>query len=66
MSQSTPSIYIGHQSVGGSVRNWYEKRFKELALNTAKHPLPLKRVAPMIIFEEMKPNVCLFDKMYAY
>ena len=66
MSQSTPSIYNVQQSVGGSVRNWYEKRFTGVALKTAKHPLPLNRVAPMIIFEEMKPNVYLLDKMYAY
>ena len=65
-SQSTPSVYNGHRSDGGSVRNWYEKRFAGLALNTAKHPLPLNRVATVIIFEEMKPNVYLFDKMYAY
>ena len=63
MSQSTPSIYNGHQSDGGSVQNWYEKRFTGLALNTAKHPLPRNRVDPMIIFEEMKPNVYLFDKI---
>jgi len=43
-----PCIYNGHQSVGGSVRNGNEKRFTGLALNTAKHPLPLKRVVPMI------------------
>ena len=66
MSQSTPSNYNGHQSDGGSVRNWYEKRLTGLAINTAKHPLPFKRVASMIIFEEMKPNVYLFHKMYAY
>ena len=38
-----PCIYNGHQSFGGSVRN--EKRFPGLALNIAKHPLPLNRVA---------------------
>jgi hypothetical protein len=66
MSQSVPSIYNGYQSVGGSVRKGNEKRFTALALNTAKHALPLNRVAPMIyFFEEMKPNVYLFDKMYA-
>ena len=43
-----PCIYNGHQSVGGSVRNGNEKHFTGLALNTAKHPLPLNRVAPMI------------------
>jgi len=43
-----PSIYNGHQSVGGSVRNGNEKRFTGLTLNTAKHPLPLNRVASMI------------------
>jgi len=43
-----PRIYNGHQSVGGSVRNGNEKSFTGLALNTAKHSLPLKRVAPMI------------------
>ena len=55
-----------HQSVGGSVRNWYEKLFTGLALNTAKHTLPLNRMAPMIILEEVKPIVYIFDKMYAY
>jgi len=40
-----PSICNGHQSVGGSVRNGKEKRFTGLALNTAKNPLPLNRVA---------------------
>ena len=43
-----PSIYYGHQSVGGSVRNGNEKRFTGLAPNTAKHPLSINRVAPMI------------------
>ena len=43
-----PCIYNGHQSVGGSVRNGNEKRFTGLALNTAKHPLPFNRMAPMI------------------
>jgi len=43
-----PGIYNGHQSVGGSVRNGNEKRFPGLALNTAKHPLPLKRVDPVV------------------
>jgi hypothetical protein len=41
-------IYNGHQSVGGSVRNGNEKCFTALALNTAKHALPLTRVAPII------------------
>ena len=40
--------------------------FTRLALNTAKHSLSLNTVAPTIIFEEMKPNVYLFDKMYTY
>jgi len=42
-----PCIYNGHQNVSGSVRNGNEK-LTGLALNTAKHPLPLNRVAPMI------------------
>ena len=41
-------IYNGHQSVGGSVRNGNEKRSLGLALNTAKHPLPLNRMAPAV------------------
>jgi hypothetical protein len=40
-------IYNGHQSVGGSVRNGNEKRSPGHALNTAKHPLSLNRVAPL-------------------
>jgi hypothetical protein len=43
-----PCIYNGHQSVGGSVRNGNEKRSPGLALNTAKHPLPLNTVAPAV------------------
>ena len=43
-----PCIYNGHQSVGGSVHNGKEKRSPGLALNTAKHPLPLYRVAPAV------------------
>ena len=38
----------GHQSFGGSVRNGNEKRFSGLALNTAKQPLPLIRVASAV------------------
>ena len=43
-----PCICNGHQSVGGSLRNGNEKRFTRLALNSARHPLPLNRVAPML------------------
>jgi hypothetical protein len=43
-----PRSYNGYQSVGGSVRNGSEKRFTRLAFNTAKYPLPLDRVAPII------------------
>jgi len=43
-----PCIYNGLQSVSHPVSNGNEKRFTGLALNTAKHPLPLNRVAPMI------------------
>jgi len=43
-----PRIYNGHQSVGGSVRNGNEKRSPRHALNTAKHPLPLNRMAPAV------------------
>jgi len=43
-----PCIYNGHQSFSGSVRNGNDKRFNGLALNTAKYPLPLNRVVPMI------------------
>ena len=69
MSQSAPSIYNGHQSVGGSVRKGNEKRFNGLALKTAIYPLSLNRVALMIyiyFFQEMKPNVYVFDKTYAF
>jgi len=61
-----PSVYNGHRSVGGSVRNGNEKLFTGHALNTTIYPLHLKRVAPIYFFEEMKPNAYLFDKMYAY
>ena len=63
-----PSMYNGHQSVWGSVRNGNGKRVVGFALNTTKHPRPLNRVAPTIFFffEEMKPNFYLFDKMYAH
>ena len=44
-----PCIYNGHQSVGGSVRNGNEKRSPGLALNTAKHPPPLNRIAPAVL-----------------
>ena len=43
-----PSIYNGHLSVGGFVRNGNDKLFTGFALNTAKHPLPLNSVAPML------------------
>ena len=42
-----PCVYNGLQSVSGPVWNGNEKRFTGLALNNAKHPLPLNRVAPM-------------------
>jgi hypothetical protein len=37
------------QGVSGSVHKQNEKCFSRLALNTAKHPLPLNRVAPVIL-----------------
>jgi hypothetical protein len=43
-----PGICNVHQSVSGSVRNGNEKRSTGLALNTAKHPMPFNRVAPVI------------------
>jgi hypothetical protein len=43
-----PRICNGHQIVGGSVRNGNKKHFTGLTLNTAKHPLPLNRVASAI------------------
>jgi hypothetical protein len=43
-----PCIYDGHQSFGNSLRNGNEKRFSGLALNAAKHPLPLNRVASAV------------------
>ena len=43
-----PCIYDGHQSFGSSVWNGNEKRFTGLALNAAKHPLSLNRVAPAV------------------
>jgi hypothetical protein len=36
------------QGVSGSVRNGNEKRFSGLARNTAKHPLPLNWVTPVV------------------
>ena len=44
-----PWIYNGHQSVGSSVWNGNEKRTPGLAPNTAKHPLPLNRMAPAVL-----------------
>jgi len=41
-------IYNGYQSVGGSVHNGKEKRSPGLALNIAKHALPLHRVVPAV------------------
>ena len=43
-----PCIYNVLQSVSNPVRNGNEKHFTGLALNTARHPLPLNRVASMI------------------
>ena len=43
-----PCIYNDLQIVSGSVRNGNEKRLPVLALDTAKNPLPLNRVASMI------------------
>lgn len=48
------------QGVNGSARSGNEKRFSRLALNTAKHPLPLNRVAPMI-FAPTELAVVYFD-----
>ena len=42
-----PCVYNCLQSVSGLVWNGNEERFPELALNKAKHPLPVNRVAPM-------------------
>jgi len=56
-----PSIYKGHLSVSGSVRNGNEKRFTRA--QHREHPLPLNRVAPIFFSAEMKPNVYLFDKI---
>jgi len=43
-----PCINNGLRSVTGPVRKGSEKSFTGLALNTAKYPLPLNRVVPMI------------------
>jgi hypothetical protein len=43
-----PCIFYGHQSFGGSIRNGNEKRSTGFALNTAKNPLPLNGVPPII------------------
>jgi len=43
-----PCICNDHQGASSSVQNRNKKCFTGLVLNTAKHPLPLNRVAPMI------------------
>ena len=55
-----PCIYNGHQSVGVSFWNGNKKHFTGLALNTAKHPLPLNRVAP-VIFALTEPSLIDLD-----
>jgi hypothetical protein len=40
--------YTGRKSFSGSIRNGNEKRYSGIALHTAKHPLPLNEVAPII------------------
>jgi len=52
-----PCIYNGLQSVSAPARNGSEKRFNGLALNTAKHTLPLNRVAPMIFAQTKHASV---------
>jgi len=43
-----PSIYNGHQGVSGSVRYWHKKCSARLTFDTAKHPLALNRVSPIV------------------
>ena len=43
-----PSIYNGHQGVSGSVQYWNKKCSARLTFNTAKHPLALNRVSPIV------------------
>ena len=43
-----PITYYGHQCVGGSVPYGNKKCFAGLSFNTAKHPLTLDSVSPMI------------------
>jgi hypothetical protein len=49
-----------HQGVSDSVRNGNKKRFPGLALNTAKHALPLNRVAP-VVFVPTELSLVDFD-----
>jgi len=44
-----PVTYDGHQCVGGSVLHGNKKCFAKLSFNTAKHPMTLNRVSPMIL-----------------
>ena len=43
-----PSTNNAHQCVGGSVQNWNKKCSTGIAFDTAKHPLNLYRVSPMV------------------
>jgi hypothetical protein len=43
-----PCICYSHQSFSGSIQNGNEKRSTRFSLNTAKHPLPLNGVSPII------------------
>jgi hypothetical protein len=44
-----PVTFNGHKCVGGSVLNGDKKCFPRLSFDTAKHPLTLNRVSPMIL-----------------
>jgi len=49
-----PSIYNGHQGVGGSVRYWKKECSARFTFDTAKHPLPLTG-RPLLYFR--RPNM---------
>jgi len=44
-----PVVYSGHQCVGGSVRYRNKKCSAGISFKTAKHPLTLNRVSPMVL-----------------
>jgi hypothetical protein len=43
-----PSVYNGHQVVGGSVRYWNKKCFVRLTFDSAEHPVALNRFSAIV------------------